>query len=178
MQKTFYTIHIVASDSKDCEDWVLAFRSEPVEMVKRKRDGGSLEYNYFSSRPLVAGPGIIIEDKDPAAEHSVPLLRKLGNAIGLKQSEQFFSLPTSNIICRSPDTRTKLSIFEYHGANAEFDLIANTEFSLATLTRMELGDSTAVRVHANTVGRATLKYVECAESPKYFCLSLYMPNLY
>lgn len=176
VRKALYTIHIVASKDEKCDDWMLLFRSEPVEMVKRKRDGGSLQYNYFTSRPLIATPGVIVGDNDET-ENGDNLLRKVSQVLGLKHSEQFFSLPSAEVQCVSPERRLKLSIYEDNGTTAGFDLIADTRFTFSELRNMTLGQSKEVRVHSNAVGRATLKFVECGPDPKYFCMSVFMPHL-
>ena len=68
-------------------------------------------------------------------------------------------------------------MFEDKGTLAGYDLIADTEFSIADLRGRQLGDSSPIRIHANTVGKTLLKYVECGPDPKYFCLSLVMQGL-
>lgn len=192
VKKTFFTVHAVLDEEPGSDNWTLMYRSEPVEMIHRKRDGGSLEYNYFSSTRLKAGPGIIVEDRDEKDRKKLrpdatgvgrgnptsdTVLSRVGNAMGIKQKELFFSLPGADLQLKKDTTPLKLSLFEDNGLLSGFDLIADTEFSMAELKTRELGQSSPIRIHANTVGKAVLKYVECSPDPTYFCMSLMVQGL-
>lgn len=192
VKRTFYTIHAVLDKGPKSDFWTLVFRSNTVEMIHRKQDGGSLEYNYFTSRRLIAKPGVVIEDTEGKERDRVAriargevagsgsgsgVLTKVGKLIGIKQKERFFSLPGADLHLADDTTRLKLSLFEDNGLLAGYDVIADTEFSIADLKTRELGGSSPIRVHANTVGKAALKYVECSHDPGYFCLSLLLHGL-
>ncbi|CDF33408.1 unnamed protein product [Chondrus crispus] len=190
VRRIFYTIHAVLDKKPDSDFWTLIFRSETVDKINRKQDGGSLEYNYFTSRRVVAKPGFIIEDVDAkerqrqlqfARGESVKsqgsLLNKGKKLLGIKIKKQFFSLPSANLNLAGDDIKLKLSLFEDKGSVGGFDLIADTEFRIADLRSRGLGESVPIRVHSNTVGKAVLKYVECGPNPTYFCLSLEMQGL-
>lgn len=197
VKKLFYTIHgIVDNVDSDADSWTLLFRSDPVEMIHRKRDGGSMQYNHFSGvrlRGIPAGGDQVAsgsekrrlgedenataagkdgkDDKDTAGG----LLRMFGKALGVgAKSKRFFSLPGADVYVLDEGMRLKLSIWEDNGMKAGYDLIADTLFTMAELKRRRLGDSSPIKVHANVVGKAVLKYVESTPDPKYFCLSLRM----
>lgn len=175
VRRVYYTIHNIASSDPACEHWSLLFRSDAVEMVKKKRDGGSLDYNYFSSRPLLATPGVIVVDKDDSQADS--LLSKAHYKIKNRYKGQFFSLPSSAISSASPDRRLKLTLYDKSSSVAAAELIADTEFTVAQLRSMSLGEKHEMNLHSNAVGHATLKFVERGDDPKYFCLSVQLPNL-
>lgn len=193
VKKTFYTIHAVLDGEPKSDFWTLVFRSNTVEMIHRKQDGGSLEYNYFTGRRLIAKPGIVIEDTEGKERERVAriargeivgsgsggggVFSKMGKLMGIKEKERFFSLPGADLLLGNDATRLKLSLFEDNGILSGYDLIADTEFSIADLKTRELGGSAPIRVHANTVGKAALKYVECSHDPGYFCLSLLLQGL-
>lgn len=192
VKRVFYTIHAIFDLDPRSDKWTLIFRSGTVEMIHRKRDGGSLEYNYFSSRRLIAAPGVIIEDKDAKAREradrvargesvtrtsSTGLLGQVRNAMGIRQKERFFSLPGADISIVDPSTRLKLSLYEDNGVSAGYELIADTAFCVKDLQSWKLGQSSPIRVHASTVGKAALKYIECGQDPRYFCLSLMMQSM-
>lgn len=192
VRRMFYTIHGVFDKEPDSDKWVLLARSKTVEMIHRKRDGGSTQYNYFSSRRLRVQPGIIVEDHDAKAREKTPraargdlvtdtssngVLSVLGNVFGIKEKRRFFSLPGADFSLVNPETKLKLSLFEDNGHTAGFEMIADTDFSIAQLRSRELGQSSPIRVHANTVGKSILKYVEYGHDPRYFCLSLRLQGL-
>lgn len=140
-----------------------------------------MEYNYFSTARLKAAPGVIVTD---AAYHKVEggnedngLLETVGRRLGLRRRQQFFSLPGTDLSLFDPDTRLKLSLFEDNGLSAGFDLIADSCFTVSDLRERKLGDSSAIKMQANVVGKAQLKYVECGDDPRYFCLSLIMQSI-
>ncbi len=111
------------------------------------------------------------DDKDGADS----VLRKVTDKIRNRNAGLFFSLPSGAISCVSPERRLKLSI--YDDSSHACDLIADTQFTIAELRGMNLGDSTEMQVNSNPVGHAALKFVECGDEPNYFCLSIYMPHL-
>lgn len=179
IKRIFYTVHAILDQHPDSDHWTLIFRSDPVEMIHKKRDGGSLEYNHFSSRRLVAEPGAVVANSDaaPASPSASGITAKVSKALGIKKREQFFSLPGAYLPLVDENLRLKLTLFEDSGQLAGSFFIANTEFTIADLKQRNLGDTYPVKVHANVVGRARLKYVECGDDPRYFCISLELDNL-
>lgn len=221
VKRLFYTIHAVLDRKDELSDsWTLLFRSDPVEMIHTKRDGGSMQKNYFSGvrlRAMPAGDGL--DHHRPSSRHeqqgdgnengnentdaiqqrptgiSSPkavahvsdnirddddgggLFAMFGKMLGVTRPKLFFSLPGADLLLLRDDTRLKLSVWEDNGTSAGFDLVADTLFTMADLKRRELGESSAIKVHANVVGKAILKYVECSPDPHYFCLSLRMQNI-
>lgn len=177
VKRTFYTVHAILDDHPKSDLWTLVYRSNTVGMIASKKDGGSLQYNYFSCRRVIARPGVIIDDADAPKESgsaAVGLFEKLGSALGLHQAKSFFSLPGADIYLHSNDTRLKLTLYEDNGTAAGYDMIADSEFTFADLQRRELGDSSPIKMRTNIVGKAVLKYKECSPDPRYFCLSLLM----
>lgn len=179
VRRVFYTIHAILDKDRTSDIWTLIFRSNPVHMIHRKRDGGSLEYNYFSSRRLVAAPGVVFDDDISTQVGNIHarFANRMGQFLGMKHKERFFSLPGCNIRLQDPDTRLKLSLFEDKGPMADYELIADTQFTMPELQARQLGDASPIKVHANVIGKAILKYVECSADPRYFCLSLLLQNL-
>lgn len=175
VRKAHYSVHTLTAGDEDCETWALLFRSEPVEMVKKKRDGGSMEYNYFSSRPLLATPGVIIAEAE--TEEPGSIVHRVQHKIKNRHDGHFFSLPSSSFSAVSPDRRLKLTVFDDSSAFSGPEIIADTLFTINELRGMKLGDHTEMTVHSNTVGEATIKFVECGERPKYFCLAIRLPDL-
>lgn len=192
VQRAFFTIHAILDKESSSDRWVLLTRSRTVEMIPRKRDGGSTQYNYFSCRRLRTAPGFIVENHDAKGREKGTrksrgnditdtspnaVMSLIHNIFGVKQKRQFFSLPEANFSLMDPATRLKLSLFEDKGLAAGSEMIAATEFTIADLKSKELGQSTPICVHASTVGKAVLKYVEYGDDPRYFCLSLRLQGL-
>lgn len=238
VKKVFYTIHAVLDRKDELSDsWTLLFRSDPVEMIHTKRDGGSMQKNYFSGVRLRAMPvGDGLDHHRPTSASSSPtspdhyhpqqqqaasgndnenddddaiqqqpqpqrpaapspktarvndnirddddggggLFAMFGKMLGVSRPKLFFSLPGADLLLLRDDTRLKLSVWEDNGMSAGYDLVADTLFTMADLKKRELGESSAIKVHANVVGKAILKYVECSPDPHYFCLSLRMQNI-
>lgn len=179
VKRLFYSIHVILDKDATSDIWTLLYRSHPVRMIHRKRDGGSLEYSHFSSRRLMAAPGLIFEDTNRKESSTVTtgLLNRFGDVLGMKLKERFFSLPGADITVKQSDTRLKLSLFEDNGQMAGYELIADTQFTISDLQERKLGDSSPIKVHSNVVGKAILKYVECSTEPRYFCLSLVLDNI-
>lgn len=124
-----------------------------------------------------SGPGHA-GSKTAAEEVGANLMEKFGKALRLKNNKKrFFSLPGADLCVMDDETKLKLSVWEDNGMSAGYDLVADTLFSLRDLKNRELGDSSAIKVHANVVGKAVLKYVECSADPRYFCLSLQIQNV-
>lgn len=183
VRRIFYTIHAILDDEPDSDLWTLLFRSEPVEMIHTKRDGGSLQYNYFSSCRLFAQPGLIIDDVDgrelrkKVEKANMTSFEKVGKALGIRQRGRFFSLPGADLTVNDVDRQLKLTLFEDKGLVSGFHLIADVEFSVRQLARRDLGGCWPVKMHSNVVGKAALKYVECGDDPRYFCLSVAMQSV-
>jgi len=170
------------TEELDDEDtpWVLLCRSKKVGLVKKKKDGGSMEYNYFSSRPLLATPGELFKDpaaNDPAAAEANAsgnkLLGKVKEEAQRRLDAQFFSMPSGIFTLVAPDRRLKLSIMD------SGELLADTVFTVDKLRSMQLGDKLEMteRKKGRVVGHSMLKFVEKADMPAYFCLSVSMPEL-
>lgn len=172
VQKAFYTVHAVLDPDPKSDHWTLVYRSESVEMVHRKRDGGSLEYNYFSSRPVIAGPGLIIAKESENSPGKAGLLQRVGQVLGKSSKVLFFSMPSAELRCTKDSQRLKLSLFEDNGHLSGFDLIADTQFTIADLKSREIGSGSPISIHNTTVGAATLRFIERSPNPNYFCLSL------
>ncbi len=177
VKRAFYTIHVIATSDERCDDWVLLYRSSSVSMVKKKRFGGSMEYNYFSSRPLLATPGLLFSHDDDSENAGDGLLRKVQHMIKGRYDAQFFSMPSSSFALISPTRRLKLAIWEDHSGPTGANLVAESLFSMAQLRNMKLGQRLDMFVHSDIVGHATLKFEERCEAPTYFCLSIQMPDL-
>lgn len=177
VKRMFYTIHAILDDHPKSDLWTLVYRSHTVGMIAAKKDGGSLQYNYFSCRRVIARPGVIIEDTHAPKESDnapVGLFQNVMSALGLYQAKSFFSLPGADIYLHSSDTRLKLTLYEDNGSAAGYDMIADSEFTFADLQGKELGHSSPIKMRTNIVGKAVLKYKECSPDPHYFCLSLLM----
>lgn len=178
VKRAFYTIHVIATSDERCDDWVLLYRSTSVSMVKKKRFGGSMEYNYFSSRPLLATPGLLFSHEEEAETCSNEgILRKVQHKIKNRYEAQFFSMPSSSFALISPTRRLKLSIWEDHSGPTGANLVSDSVFTMAQLRKMKLGERLDMFVHSDIVGHATLKFEERCEAPTYFCLSIQMPDL-
>lgn len=192
VQRVYFTIHAIFDKEPSSDEWTLLTRSKTVEMIPRKRDGGSTQYNYFSCRRLRSAPGFITEDHDAKARkrsiRSAPgdivtdtspnsVMSLIHSALGVKRKRLFFSLPEANFLLTDPTTRLKLTLFEDKGLSAGTEMVADTEFTIADLRSKELGQSTPIRVQASTVGKAVLKYIEYGDDPRYFCLSLRLQGL-
>lgn len=181
VRKAHYAVHTVASEDEGVIDWSLLFRSQVVEMVKKKKDGGSMEYNYFSSRPVMAAPGVIVAEEAP--ERGGGPLGKAVRKVKTRHDGQFFSLPSCPLSLVSPDARLRLRVYDDSGISGNAgnsgkkeEFLVETEFTIAQLREMSLGDSTEVKGKKNSIGQAALKFVEVGKEPKYFCLSIMMPN--
>ncbi|KAI0566659.1 hypothetical protein FGB62_7g010 [Gracilaria domingensis] len=153
VKRMFYTIHAIVDNEPKSDLWTLLYRSGTVGMIRTKKDGGSLEYNYFSCRRLLAKPGMILDDSEDGSGEgdggSMSVLERVGAAIGLREAKRFFSLPGGDILVEGNTTRLKLTLFEDKGANAGFDMIADTEFTAKELQQRELGSASPVKMRAN-----------------------------
>lgn len=176
VRRAFYTLHAVVTSDTRCDNWVLLYRSPPVESVRRKRDGGSMEYNYFSSRPLIAAPGLVIPEKDDSARGGSGGLRA---HLRRRDDSSFFSMPSGRFMTPTPTRRLKLTVWEATAAFSGPEVVAHTELSVETLRAMDLGGKLDMRVHASVVGHAALKFVEKSDlqTPGYFCLSVSLPDM-
>lgn len=213
VRAAFYTLHAILDADPESDSWTLIHRSTTVQMIHSKRDGGSLEYNYFSGvrlrtqRTDAPDSKYInhVNDGDSGGDNDVAnddnghvgggdefggrrnsnseeaddggIFGMLGKALGVRKKIKFFSMPGADLKLMDPSTRLKLSLWEDKGMTAGYDLIADTHFSIADLKKWPLGQSSAIKVHANTVGKSVLKFVECSPDPRYFCLSLMMQNI-
>lgn len=194
VKSAFYTIHGILEKGSETpkkgvlkDHWILLYRSDTCQMVHGKRHGGTRNYNHFSSSRMQAGPGVIqngqkIEGKKKErSEVTKPptgALDHLWKKLGTTDPELFFSLPGADLFLTRKNRRLKLSMFEDHGSGKGYELIAETQFSMTQLQTMEIGQSIAIRLHTNVVGRAELKFVDCdASDRRYFCLSLVMQSL-
>lgn len=176
VKRSFYTVHAIFDADEDSDLWTLIFRSDPVEMIKKKRDGGSMNYNYFSSRKLKAAPGAIVSDKD-AKSKGVNIWQRAVAGLKSQSRDQFFSLPGCDLLLTRDDLRLKISLFEDNGTVGGYDLIASTNFTVADMKKRAIGSTSPIKLQASAVGKAVLKYVECTDDPHYFCLSLVLHGL-
>lgn len=217
VRAAFYTLHAIIDSDPNSDAWTLIHRSTTVEMIHSKRDGGSLEYNYFSGvrlrtkrkTPVVNKNSNDEDDNNESRQHASDddndnndngmasggggdgggqgsdmeeadeggILDLLSKALGVRKKIKFFSMPGTDLKLMDASIRLKLSLWEDKGMTAGYDLIADTQFSIADVKKWSVGQSSALKVHANVVGKAVLKFVECSPDPRYFCFSLMMQNI-
>lgn len=195
VKKAFYTLHGILEKGGENEfkkgtlkdHWILLYRSETCQMIHGKHHGGTCDYNHFSSARMRAGPGVIqfgeriegkVKERSEVTKPPTSALDKLWGKLGSTPPELFFSLPGADLYLTRKNRRLKLSMFEDHGLGKGYELIAETQFTIAQLQAMEIGHSFAIKSHTNVVGRAELKFVDCDTSdPRYFCLSLVMQSM-
>ena len=179
VKRVYYTIHAILTNDKQSDEWTLICRTMPVEMINRKKHGGSLEYNYFSSRRLMAEPGLIVSDENDQRSKlsGGGILQTMGAVFGYTPRERFFSLPGVDIPSVDDETRLKLSLWEDGGPKGVCEVMAETKFTMTELKKRCVGGATPLKLHGNVVGKIALKYVEYCADPDYFCLSLTMQNV-
>jgi hypothetical protein len=163
--------------AQDVDKWALVFRSNCVTRVNRKASGGTMDINYFSTKPLRSIPGITIQDPDDK-EPPQTSLDSLGVKLGVKPDKsQLFSLPNGEFLSTSKDQRVKLSVYD----EKKHRLLAHMVFSLRELCDMELGATKPLFGYAKrerrVVGTACLTQVEHDMDPRFFGFRVSLPWL-
>lgn len=173
---------------EEFDNWILVFRSGCVERINRKASGGTLDFNYFSTRPLISLPGATITDPDDHPTET-GTLDKIGIKLGVKHDKsQLFSMPNATFLSASPHQRVMLSFYEdkkyplrdghAHGSHR---IIAFTTFTMDHLRKSDPGQKMPFFAYGKEglreVGTACLAQVEHCDNPKFFGLRANLPEL-